>query len=133
MAKSHTVNIRIYYKDTDAGGVVYHTRYAEFMEIARTELLRAAGVSVPDMKEEYDVFFPVTSLSLEYKKPAVYDDLLKVKADVTEISKDMFSVGYSITNQFGELLCTGESVNVCVKAGSFSITNMPQEVIAGLR
>lgn len=133
MAKSHTVNIRVYYKDTDAGGVVYHTRYAEFMEIARTELLRAAGVSIPDLKEEYDVFFPVISLSLEYKKPAVYDDLIKVKVDVKEISKDKFSVEYSITNQLGELLCTGNSTNVCVKAGSFSITNMPQEIIDNLK
>jgi acyl-CoA thioester hydrolase len=133
MAKSHTINVRVYYKDTDAGGVVYHTRYAEFMEMARTELLRVVGMPVQELKEEYEVFTPVINLSLEYKKPAVYDDLLQIKVDVNEVTIDKLVLDYTIANQYGDLLCTASTTNCCVKAKSFSITNMPQELIEKLK
>ena len=70
MSKSHTINMRVYYKDTDAGGIVYHTRYAEFMEVARTELLQAIGMPVTELREAYDVLCPVINLNPDYKKPA---------------------------------------------------------------
>ncbi len=133
MAKSHTINVRVYYKDTDAGGVVYHTRYAEFMEMARTELLRVVGMPVQELKEEYEVFTPVINLSLEYKKPAVYDDLLQIKVDVNEVTIDKLVLDYTIANQYGDLLCTASTTNCCVKVKSFSITNMPQELIEKLK
>ncbi len=133
MAKSHTVNMRVYYKDTDAVCVVYHTRYAEFMEVARTELLRVIGLSALELLEEYEVLCPVINLAIEYKKPAVYDNLLKIKVDVKEVLVDKLILDYKITNQFGDLLCTASTTNCCVRAKDFSITNMPEELIEKLK
>jgi acyl-CoA thioester hydrolase len=76
--------IRVYYEDTDAGGVVYHANYVKFMERARTEWLRSLGWEQDRLAAELGVIFAVRSLGLEFLRPARFNELLVVSAQVTE-------------------------------------------------
>ena len=78
--------IRVYYEDTDAGGVVYHANYICFFERARTEFLRQSGFSQQQLLAE-DIAFVVKKLSIDYKSPARLDDLLTIKTIITEVKK----------------------------------------------
>ncbi|WP_017167163.1 YbgC/FadM family acyl-CoA thioesterase, partial [Xanthomonas phaseoli] len=71
---------RVYWEDTDAGGVVYHARYVAFMERARTEWMRALGYGQERMRQEHDLVFAVRSMQLDFLKPARLDDALSVSA-----------------------------------------------------
>ena len=79
--------VRVYYEDTDAGGVVYHTNYLKFMERARTEWLRARGFEQDDLIKHQGVMFAVHSISVEYKKPARFNELLQIGVDMIEIKR----------------------------------------------
>lgn len=74
--------IRVYYEDTDSGGVVYHSNYLNFMERARTEWLRALGFEQTVLKDELGVIFVVHSMNITFKKPACFNDLLQVKSQL---------------------------------------------------
>jgi acyl-CoA thioester hydrolase len=76
--------VRVYYEDTDAGGVVYHTGYIRYFERARTEWLRALGYSQKQLAEEAGVLFTVVELTVRFLKPARLDDMLEVLARVGE-------------------------------------------------
>jgi acyl-CoA thioester hydrolase len=86
MMPPHRHNLRIYYDDTDAGGVVYHANYLKFAERARTEMMRAAGLDHRTLLEEDGVVFAVRRCHVEYLAPAMLDDLLEVESQVTEIT-----------------------------------------------
>ena len=73
-----TLPVRIYYEDTDAGGVVYHSNYINFMERARTEYLRDLGVEQDDLATEHGIIFAVRAVEIQYLAPARYNDLLQV-------------------------------------------------------
>lgn len=70
--------VRVYYEDTDAGGVVYYANYLKFLERARTEWLRAAGFEQPELMRDHNVIFVVRSVAIEYLQPARFNDALKV-------------------------------------------------------
>ncbi len=76
--------VRVYYEDTDSGGVVYYANYMKFMERARTEWLRSYGFEQDVLAERYEVIFAVRSISLEYLRPARFNDLLKVSVQLIE-------------------------------------------------
>ncbi|MBQ0117123.1 MAG: acyl-CoA thioesterase [Flavobacterium sp.] len=109
----HQFQVRVRYAETDQMGVVYHGNYAQYFEMGRVEWLRNLGVSYKVM-EENGIMLPVVSLSMNYKKPARYDDLLTV----TTIFKSQTSVkiefDYEIHNEKGDLLTTGNSILVFV-------------------
>ncbi len=71
----HRWPVRIYYEDTDHGGVVYHANYLRYMERARTELLRAAGVELDEVERRWGVLFAVTRIAIDYRAPARFNDL----------------------------------------------------------
>ena len=79
--------VRVYFQDTDAGGVVYHASYVNFMERSRTEWLRTFGYSNASLMKELGVVFVVRSLKLDYLKPALLDDLVTVTSHVKEIGR----------------------------------------------
>ena len=79
--------IRVYYEDTDAGGVVYHSNYINYFERARTEWLRALGFEQDQLISEHQFIFVVRALDCEYLKPAVFNDELFVTADIRELGK----------------------------------------------
>jgi acyl-CoA thioester hydrolase len=77
-------SVRVYYADTDAGGVVYHSRYLDFCERARTEMLREKGIVQITLLEERGLGFVVKNAEIEYKKSAKLDDFLNVKTEIIE-------------------------------------------------
>ena len=82
----HSNNIRVYYEDTDAGGLVYHVNYLKFAERARTEMLRKMKIEQLILKNEYDIQFVVKNLFIEFFKSAQLDDLLNIKSIILNIS-----------------------------------------------
>ncbi|MHA1597983.1 MAG: tol-pal system-associated acyl-CoA thioesterase [Alphaproteobacteria bacterium] len=83
--KTHVFALRVYYEDTDAGGIVYYANYFKFAERARTEMMRDIGIESSRMMEDHGLVFAVRSLSADYKKPARLDDRLEVHTTVEEI------------------------------------------------
>lgn len=82
----HSNNIRVYYEDTDAGGLVYHANYLKFAERARTEMLRKMKIEQLILKNEYNIQFVVKNLFIEFFKSAQLDDLLNIKSIILNIS-----------------------------------------------
>lgn len=80
-----TLTIRVYYEDTDFSGVVYHASYLRFLERGRTEFLRALGFSNATLAQREGVVFAVRSLSIDYRAPAVMDDLLHIETRIEEV------------------------------------------------
>ncbi len=106
--------IRVYYEDTDAGGVVYHANYICFFERARTEFLRQGGFSQEKLLAE-DIAFVVKKLEIDYKIPARLDDLLTVKTVIKELKKATVTFSQSLWNGdlcLSEALVTVASVNL---------------------
>lgn len=111
--KEYTYQVRVRYAETDQMGVVYHGNYAQYFEMGRVEWLRKLGVSYKWM-EENGVMLPVVSLTMNYKKPARYDDLLTVKTILKNQTSVKIEFEYEINNESGELLTTGYSMLVFV-------------------
>lgn len=111
--KFHQFNVRVRYAETDQMGVVYHGNYAQYFEMGRVEWLRNLGVSYKSM-EEAGVMLPVVSLTMNYKKPAKYDDLLTVKTIFKNQQGVKIEFDYEIYNENNELLTTGYSMLVFV-------------------
>ncbi len=111
--KEFQFTTRVRYAETDQMGVVYHGNYAVFFEMGRVEWLRNMGVSYKSM-EENGIMLPVVSLTMNYKKPARYDDLLTVKTIFKSQTSVKIEFDYEIYNESGELLTTGYSMLVFV-------------------
>ena len=79
--------VRVYYEDTDSGGVVYHSNYLNFMERARTEWLRSLQMEQDDIINDYGIIFVVRSLSIDYLKPALFNDALLVKSRIQKLAR----------------------------------------------
>ncbi len=97
------------YAETDQMGVVYHSNYAVFLEMGRVEWLRSYGISYKNM-EENGIMLPVISLRLNFRKPAVYDDLLTVVTILVKPPTSKIEFDYEIYNQKGDLLVTANTV-----------------------
>jgi acyl-CoA thioester hydrolase len=78
-------NYRVYYEDTDAGGIVYYANYLKFYERARTDFLRAINISQNDLAKSQDLIFVASKCQISYKKPARLDDMLKVSVEIEKI------------------------------------------------
>lgn len=111
--KDYEFTVRVRYAETDQMGVVYHGNYAQYFEMGRVEWLRNLGVSYKWM-EENGVMLPVVSLQMNYKKPARYDDLLRVKTILKSQTSVKIEFDYEIYNEENQLLTTGYSMLVFV-------------------
>lgn len=80
--REFSLPVRVYYEDTDAGGVVYHANYLKYLERARTEVLRCLGLEQTRLRREFGILFAVRSLNIEYHRPAVLDDALEVRSQI---------------------------------------------------
>jgi len=127
--------VRVYYEDTDAGGVVYYANYLKFLERARTEYLRALGFEQDQLKQEYGIIFAVHSLSIKYQKPAVFNDALTVTADIVAQGNARLTFKQMITRDKDKTsICSAEVIIACLNAEKFSPTRLPvqiQEVLHG--
>ncbi|KOS04673.1 thioesterase [Flavobacterium akiainvivens] len=123
----HEFNVRVRYAETDQMGVVYHGKYAEYFEMGRVEWLRNLGVSYAEM-EKQGVMLPVVSLTMNYKKPARYDDFLTVKTIFKKQVGVKIEFDYEIYNEKQELLTTGYSMLVFVDMKTGRPTSPPEYV-----
>ncbi len=111
--KIHSVSYRVYYEDTDAGGVTYHASYIRFAERARTEMLRTLGYGQKQMREKDGVLFVVRFLEAEYLKPAHLDDMLHIESCVESMSRTSMVLLQKVY-RVKELLCAMRVVIICV-------------------
>ena len=111
--KIHEYSVRVRYSETDQMGVVYHGNYAAYFEMGRVEWLRNMGISYKWM-EEHGVMLPVVSLTMNYKKPARYDDLITVRTIFKSQTSVKIEFDYEIYNEKQELLTIAHSVLVFV-------------------
>jgi acyl-CoA thioester hydrolase len=123
--------IRVYYEDTDAGGVVYYANYLKFMERARTEWLRALGFGQDELARDPGVLFAVRSARLEFLKPARFDDLLEATAEVRERGRASLTFAQAIRRR-GETVCEGEVRVACLEAKSFAPCPIPAAILSRL-
>jgi acyl-CoA thioester hydrolase len=119
--------VRVYYEDTDAGGVVYHTNYLKYFERARTEWLRSLGFSQARLAQEEGVLFTVVSLSTEFRRPARLDDLLVVRstAELAGAASVHFTQEIWRDGESPELLATGAVKVACIDAAVFRPRRLP--------
>lgn len=112
----HIFPIRVYYADTDAGGVVHHTAYIRFFEQARTESLRQLGFELNVLFEKYGILFAIKNINISYVKPARLDDLLYIKTKVSEIrgASIMYEQSIYSAELDGDMVCSAEIKLVCV-------------------
>lgn len=126
-----TIPVRIYYEDTDAGGVVYYANYLKFLERCRTEWLRDIGHDQADLLRDPGIAFVVRSVSLEYLKPARLDEMLSVSLEVEKITRSQIffrqhirRINPAVENGWDELL-SGKIQIVCVNSALMKITSIP--------
>lgn len=121
--------VRVYYEDTDAGGVVYHSNYINFMERARTEWLRNLGFEQDDLIERMQVLFAVRKLTIDYRKPALFNQALVVKTSVTDVRKASLTFEQDIYLQTDDvILTTGEVKIACLDSQSLRPAPIPREI-----
>ena len=121
--------VRVYYEDTDAGGVVYHANYLRFMERARTEWLRQLGFTQRDLRERQKVLFVVRGVQIDYRRPALFDDELRVDSDVESASRTALRFHQRILRPVDDsLICDAEVGIVCVDADAFRPIAIPDAI-----
>jgi acyl-CoA thioester hydrolase len=116
--------IRVYYEDTDSGGVVYHSNYLNFMERARTEWLRALGFEQTQMKDDLNIIFVVHSMNIQFKRPALFNDMLNVQSKVAKVGHG--SIEFLQTIMRGQQVLIEATIKVaCVEASVFKPVAIP--------
>ena len=119
--------MRVYYQDTDAGGVVFHATYLDFLERARMEWMRARGFDARELASRFRLVFIVRQLQVAYMKPALLDDLVTVSAVVEKMGRAQVTFAQEVRRD-GEALMRA-SVNVaCVAADSLRPMPFPEEI-----
>jgi acyl-CoA thioester hydrolase len=127
----HRHPVRVYWEDTDAGGVVFYANYLKFFERARTEWLRARGYSQEAMRRERGVMFVVTHTAVRYLQPARLDDLIEVTVAVAS-AKAASMVIRQQALRHGTLLAEGEIRIGCVDAQTLRPQRIPKELLQEL-
>ena len=120
--------MRVYYEDTDAGGIVYYANYLRFMERARSEWLRANGVDVAELADESRLMFTVREIHLDFLRVARLSDNLEVSVSLTRARRVSVELEQTVTLA-GEVLCTAQVRLACVDVDSLK----PKPIPDGLR
>jgi acyl-CoA thioester hydrolase len=123
--------VRIYWEDTDAGGIVYYANYFKFMERARTEWLRSLGFEQEPLRLEQNLLFVVVDVEAHFRKPARYGDMLQVTCEVDEASRASLTFKQDIYRQNvdGELLLEGRVRIACLDAVRYRPRPLPQGLL----
>lgn len=129
--RTHRHTVRVYWEDTDAGGVVYYANYLRFFERARTEWLRRLGHGQQALVEQTGAQFVVARADVRYLKPARLDDSLQVDVDVTEVGRSRLVVRQQALRG-DEVLCQGIIEIACVDRDSFRPRRIPSQILASL-
>lgn len=126
--KAHTWPVRVYYEDTDAGGVVYHSNYLNFMERARSEWLRQLGFEQTHLRDDLHIVFVVHSMSIAFKQPARFNDLLEVSSELEKLGHGSFTFLQEIMLN-SQLLVQAQVKLACVNALTFKPCIIPKPVL----
>ena len=121
------VPVRVYYQDTDAGGVVFHAQYLAFMERARSELLNALGIDLAYLADERRVLFLVYELKARYHAPARLNDMLSVSAEVVKMGRASLVFRHRV-ERGGELLVEADVTLALVDRDRMRPARMPKEL-----
>lgn len=124
--------VRVYYEDTDAGGVVYYANYLRFFERARTERLRVLGFEQDRLRAEAGVLFAVRSAHVNYLKPARFNDLLKVSAEISELRRASLRFHQWILRG-EERLCEADIDIVCLTDETLRPTAIPDFLLQRIK
>jgi acyl-CoA thioester hydrolase len=119
--------VRVYYEDTDAGGVVYHSQYLNFMERARTEWLRHLGFEQTTLRDDLDVIIVIRSLSIDFKSPARFNDLLTVNCSLASSGRSSVDIAQQILRD-GVTLIEAQVKGVFVQASTFKPVSIPPSI-----
>lgn len=122
--------VRVYWEDTDAGGVVYHARYLHFFERARTEWLRARGVGQQSLRDEFGIVFVVHRVEMDFLSPARLDDLLTATVSTEQLRSASFVVRQELLGESAPKPLVVARVRVaCVDADRFRPRPIPQHLL----
>jgi len=123
--------VRVYWEDTDAGGVVFYANYLKFFERARTEWLRALGFGQQRMRNEQGLIFVVTDTTVRYLQPARLDDELNVTVALAAAARATLTLAQSVLRG-ATLLADSRITLACVEAGSFRPRRLPKSILDAL-
>jgi len=127
MTKSFSYKVKVYYEDTDAGGVVYYANYLKFLERARSEAIYSLGFSNTNLKKKFDIMIIVKSCKIEYKKSAIFEDNLIVISSVKNFSKTSFVMSQFIKRK-KDIIAFAEILLVAVNSKG-KPTRIPKKLI----
>lgn len=125
--------VRVYYEDTDSGGVVYYANYLRFMERARTEWMRERGFEQDVLRDEHGLLFAVRSAHVDYLLPARFNEQLDVGVEVQDVGRASLTFHQDVVRA-GErqLLCTGTVKIACIDAAAFRPKPIPEFILKEL-
>jgi acyl-CoA thioester hydrolase len=124
--------IRVYYEDTDGGGVVYHSNYLKFMERARTEWLRSVGFGQAELKNKWNVIFVVRNIAIQYVRSARFDDALNVVTAISKTGRSLLVFEQTLYRE--DTLLTQATVEVvCVSAATYKPVSIPESIRLAVR
>lgn len=124
----HRHQVRVYYEDTDAGGIVYYANYLKFMERARTEWLRSLGFEQDTLMEQ-SVAFVVKRVEMHNYAPARFNELLSIDSQVVELKGASMTFKQTIKNKQETILVTGEVLVACVNLDSMKPRRLPRTLL----
>ncbi len=130
--KEFILQVRVYYEDADAGGVVYHSHYLNFMERARTEWLRHIGFEQNVLIAQDKILFAVRKMNIDFHKPAHFNDLLNIKTRIIEQRKASFIFKQVIFNQAEEMVCKAEIKIACLNSNTMKPKPIPETILSEL-
>ncbi len=128
---NYTFSFRVRYGETDQMGVVYHGNYAQYFELGRTEWLRSLGITYKDM-EKNGVMMPVISLSSNFKRSALYDEVLTVKTILKKTPSVKIEFDYEITNEKNEIITLGNTVLAFLNSKTLKPIRCPEYLLKKL-
>jgi acyl-CoA thioester hydrolase len=120
--------VQVYWEDTDAGGVVYHSQYLNFMERARTEFLRSLGLVQTTLRDDLGILFVVRDIQIRFKKPAKFDDELNVNTQLLKVGRSLLEFEQNIYRGDEHLIAAKVDV-VCIGADSFKPVSIPDKML----
>ncbi len=123
---------RVRFNEVDLQGVVHHTQIVAYLEIARVECWRALGISYRQMRQDgYE--FIVNNVNVEYKRPLVFDEIIKVKVGLKTLARASFVLAYEILKETGEKAIAAETGLVCSRVGSGKPSALPSDYVSRLK
>lgn len=126
--------LRVYYEDTDAGGVVYYANYLRFMERARTEWLRSLGFEQDELIRDPGILFAVRHAEVEYLRPARFNDRLIVVSEIERVAGASIDFAQTVRREDETApLCRGRVQVVCLRAGELRPTRVPRSMVEKFR